>query len=81
MRPVVDKGSRFISFAELDVRRIDLLDDAWGFALQFPEQLNAISLISPIAPDSLVNELFCRISSILDSETGTIPGEEGEQSD
>ena len=81
MRPVVDKGSRFISFAELDVRKIDLLDDAWGFAQQFPEQLNAISLISPIAPDYLVNELLSRISSFRDSEPGADVGAADGQSD
>jgi len=81
MRPVVDNGSRFISFAELDVRQIDLLDDAWGFARQFPDQLNAISLISPVAPDYLVNELLCRISSFRDSETGIEGGAADGQSD
>jgi hypothetical protein len=81
MRPVVDRSSAFITFAELDVGKIDLLDDAWGFAQQFPEQLDAILLISPIAPDYLVNELLCRISSFRDSETGNHHGSDGEHSD
>jgi hypothetical protein len=81
MRPEVDSNSTFITFAELDVRKIDLLDDAWGFARQFPEQLIAISLISPIAPDYLVNELLCRISSFRDSDSGKNPGADGEHSD
>ena len=42
MKPVIDAYTPFIYYADVDVREVDLYDDAWGFMTQFPDVMREI---------------------------------------
>jgi hypothetical protein len=58
---VYDGLAPFISYSELNVNEIDIFDDAWGFAQEFPDIMNLLGLIEPSPPVSLVAGLLERI--------------------
>jgi hypothetical protein len=61
MKPVVNKWQLFVSFADLDVKEIDLYDDAWGFSMICPAVITALSVIEISPRDALIEDLLCKI--------------------
>ncbi len=67
MKPVIDAYTPFVSYADVDVREVDLYDDAWGFMTQFPDVIRALSLAEPTPRLALITGL---IEKIEESERG-----------
>jgi hypothetical protein len=61
MKPVIDALTPFISYSDVDVREVDLYDDAWGFIAQFPDVMRALSLAEPSPSMSLIVGLLEKI--------------------
>jgi hypothetical protein len=61
MKPVTDAFAPFVCFADVDVSKIDLYDDAWGFNQQFPDVLNALVLFETVPPLSVLVNLLEKI--------------------
>ncbi|MBE0676101.1 MAG: hypothetical protein IH591_15705 [Bacteroidales bacterium] len=61
MKPEVDKWQPFVSFSDVDVKEIDLYDDAWGFSQILASMMDTLPLIEVSPSDSLIEELLCKI--------------------
>jgi hypothetical protein len=67
MKPVIDALTPFITYADVDVREIDLYDDAWGLLTQFPDVIGALAMVEPSPRMGLVIGLLEKIE---ESERG-----------
>lgn len=67
MKPVIDALTPFISYGDVDVREVDLYDDAWGFMTQFPDVMRVLALAEPTPRMALIAGLLEKIE---ESERG-----------
>ncbi len=63
MRPDVYKWMPVTSFNDIDVKELDLLDDAWGISSEFADLFVALSIVEPEPSESLVEGLISRIEA------------------
>jgi hypothetical protein len=63
MEPYLYEWIPVASLNDINVKETDLLEDAWGLKYSFPEVFRALSLVQPVASDSLVDGLLSRIET------------------
>jgi len=62
MKPMGLNSTPFISYHQIEVDEIDLIEDAWGFYSQFNDVIYLLGTIKAVPEKSLTNELIRKIS-------------------
>lgn len=57
-------STHFISYREINVRNLDLIEDAWGFNAGFSDVISLLEKSSDISIEKLTDELIDRIRKI-----------------
>jgi len=61
--PMGINSTPFISYHEIDVENIDLIDDAWGFNSEFHDVLTLLRMFRIEPGERLTNKLIDKIRS------------------
>jgi hypothetical protein len=61
MKPMGLNSTRFISYREINVEKIDLIEDAWGFNADFSDVIELLGLIKSVPGRCLTKNLIEQI--------------------
>jgi hypothetical protein len=61
MKPMGLNSTPFISYHEIDVVEIDLLEDAWGLNSEFCDVIMVLDNLKIVAPKPLTNKLMEKV--------------------
>jgi hypothetical protein len=61
MKPMGLNSTPFISYHEIDVEEIDLIEDAWGFNSEFCEVIELLDQTKVVTPRYLTKKLIEKI--------------------
>ena len=65
MKPMVLFSTPFITFKDIKVKEIDLLDDAWGLNSEFSDVIALLRQISPVAGKCLTKNLIKKVRKMV----------------
>jgi hypothetical protein len=55
----------FITFQDIEVKEIDLIEDAWGFNSEFCDVIDLLRQVNPVPERSLTRSLIKKIRRIV----------------
>lgn len=61
MKPMGQNSTQFISYHNIKVKDVDLLEDAWGFNSEFSDVINFLNQLDAVPEISLTNKLIEKI--------------------
>lgn len=61
MKPMVLISTQFITFREIKVKDIDLIEDAWGLNSEFSDVIDLLRLLNPVPARCLTTSLIKKI--------------------
>jgi hypothetical protein len=61
MKPMGLNSTPFISYHEIDVDEIDLIEDAWGFNSEFYEVIELLGQMKVVPPGCLTKSLIEKV--------------------
>lgn len=61
MKPMVLISTQFITFREIKVKDIDLIEDAWGLNSEFSDVIDLLRLVNPVPARCLTTSLIKKI--------------------
>jgi hypothetical protein len=61
MKPMVIISTPFVSYRNIKVEEIDLIEDAWGFNSEFYDVIDLLREVKPAPERSLTMSLICKI--------------------
>jgi hypothetical protein len=61
MTPMVKTSTHFISYREINVRNLDLIEDAWGLNAQFVDVMALLRQADAGPVERLTEKLICKI--------------------
>jgi len=65
MKPMGLNSTQFITFRDIRVNEIDLIDDAWGINSEFCDVIELLRLIKPVPERCLTTALINKIRKIV----------------
>jgi hypothetical protein len=61
MKPMVIISTPFVSYRNIKVEKIDLIEDAWGFNFEFYDVIDLLRQVKPVPERSLTMSLISKI--------------------
>jgi hypothetical protein len=61
MKPMVIISTPFITYHEIKVEKIDLIEDAWGINSEFYDVIDLLRQVKPVPERSLTRSLIKKI--------------------
>jgi hypothetical protein len=61
MKPMGLKSTPFISYHEIDVEEIDLIEDAWGLNPEFCDVIELLESLKVVAPGDVTMNLIEKV--------------------
>jgi hypothetical protein len=61
MKPMVSISTQFITYRNINVKEIDLIEDAWGLYAEFCDVIDILQQVNPVPERSLTMELIKKI--------------------
>jgi hypothetical protein len=61
MKPMVLISTPFITYQDIEVKEIDLIEDAWGFNSEFYDVIDLLRQVNPVPERSLTRSLIKKI--------------------
>jgi hypothetical protein len=61
MKPMVISSTPFITFQDIKVKEIDLLEDAWGINFEFFDVIALLRQVNPVPERCLTTSLIKKI--------------------
>ena len=61
MKPMGLISTQFITFREIKVKDIDLIEDAWGLNSEFSDVIDLLRLVNPVPERCLTTNLINKI--------------------
>jgi hypothetical protein len=61
MKPMVQISTRFISYHDIRVEDVDLIEDAWGFNSEFSDVIDLLNMINSAPGKRLTRRLIDKI--------------------
>jgi hypothetical protein len=61
MMPMGLNSTQFVSYHEIRVANVDLIEDAWGLNTRFSDVINLIRSVNDVPEDALTKKLIERI--------------------
>jgi len=55
----------FITYQDIEVKEIDLIEDAWGFSSEFCDVIELLRQVNPVPERSLTRNLIKKIRRIV----------------
>jgi hypothetical protein len=65
MKPMVSISTQFITYRNIKVKEIDLIEDAWGLNYEFYDVIDLLRQVKPVPERSLTLNLIKRIRKIV----------------
>ena len=65
MKPMVIISTPFITYQDIEVKEIDLIEDAWGFNSEFCDVIDLLRQVNPVPERSLTRSLIKKIRRIV----------------
>jgi hypothetical protein len=65
MKPMVLISTPFVTYQEIEVKEIDLIEDAWGFNSEFCDVIDLLRQVNPVPERSLTRSLIKKIRRIV----------------
>ena len=65
MKPMGLNSTQFITFRDIRVNEIDLIDDAWGINSEFCDVIDLLRQIKPVPERCLTTDLIKKIRKIV----------------
>ena len=65
MKPMVSISTQFITYRNIKVKDIDLIEDAWGLNYEFYDVIDLLRQVKPVPERSLTLNLIKRIRKIV----------------
>jgi hypothetical protein len=61
MKPMGLNSTPFLTFAEIKVDKIDLIEDAFGIDYEFCDVMTLLGILKPVPPKRLTKALIAKI--------------------
>ena len=65
MKPMVSISTQFITYRNIKVKEIDLIEDAWGLNYEFYDVIDLLRQVKPVPESCLTMNLIKRIRKIV----------------
>jgi hypothetical protein len=61
MKPMVSISTPFITYKDIKIKEIDLIEDAWGLNSEFYDVINLLGQLNPVPGRNLTIDLIKKI--------------------